>query len=129
MNIQFRILKFVTRSNWILLLVASAIAGFIAKFDVTTGILAGGLIATINFHLMYRSLRKNLIPPPYLSSAKSVFAKHYLRFVFSIIVIYILISKNYVDPGGLLIGLSVVVVSILMASLFELKKILFEEAI
>ena len=129
MNIQFRILKFVTRSNWILLLVASAIAGIIAKFDVTTGILAGGLIATINFHLMYRSLRKNLIPPPHLSSAKSVFAKHYLRFVFSIIVIYILISKNYVDPGGLLIGLSVVVVSILMASFFELKKILFEEAI
>ncbi len=129
MNIQFRILRFVTRSNWILLLVASAVAGIIAKFDVATGILAGGLIVTINFHLMYRSLRKNLIPPPHLSSAKSVFAKHYLRFVFSIIVIYILISKSYVDPGGLLIGLSVVVMSILMASLFELKKILFEEAI
>ena len=129
MNIQFRILKFVTRSNWILLLVASAVAGIIAKFDVTAGILAGGLIATINFHLMYRSLRKSLIPPPFLSSAKSVFAKHYLRFVFSIIVIYILISKNYVDPGGLLIGLSVVVVSIVMAALLELKKILFEEAI
>ena len=129
MNIQFRILRFVTRSNWILLLVASAVAGIIAKFDVATGILAGGLIVTINFHLMYRSLRKNLIPPPHLSSAKSVFAKHYMRFVFSIIVIYILISKSYVDPGGLLIGLSVVVMSILMASLFELKKILFEEAI
>jgi hypothetical protein len=112
-----------------LLLVASAVAGIIAKFDVATGILAGGLIVTINFHLMYRSLKKNLIPPPHLSSAKSVFAKHYLRFVSSIIVIYILISKSYVDPGGLLIGLSVVVMSILMASLFELKKILFEEAI
>ena len=129
MNIQFRILRFVTRSNWILLLVASAVAGIIAKFDVATGILAGGLIVNINFHLMYRSLRKNLIPPPHLSSAKSVFAKHYLRFVCSIVVIYILISKNYVDPGGLLIGLSVVVVSIVMAALFELKKILFEEAI
>jgi len=129
MNIQFRILKFATRSNWILLLVASAIAGIIAKFDVTTGILAGGLIVTINFHLMYRSLRKNLTPPPHLSSAKSVFVKHYLRFVFSVIVIYILISKDYVDPGGLLIGLSVVVVSILMASFFELKKILFEETL
>jgi len=129
MNIQFRILRFVTRSNWILLLVASTITGIIAKFDVATGVLAGGLIVTINFHLMYRSLRKNLTPPPHLSSAKSVFARHYLRFVFSIIVIYILISKNVVDPGGLLIGLSVVVVSILMASLFELRKILFEEAI
>ena len=129
MTIQFRILRFVTRSNWILLLVASTGAGIIAKFDVATGVLAGGLIVTINFHLMYRSLRKTLTPPPHLSSAKSVFVRHYLRFVFSIIVIYILISNDYVAPGGLLIGLSVVVVSILMASLFELRTILFEEAI
>ena len=129
MNIQWRILKFVTHANWILLLVASAVAGLTSTFDFTTGILAGGLIVTVNFHLMHRSLKKNLIPPPHLSSAKSVFVKHYLRFVSSIIVIYILISKNYVDPGGLLIGLSVVVASIMTASLFELKKILFKEAI
>lgn len=128
MGIQFRILRFVTRSSWILLLVASIGAGVVAKFDVAAGVLAGGLIVTINFHLMYRSLRKNLTPS-HLSTAKSVFAKHYLRFVFSIIVIYILISKNYVDPGGMLIGLSVVVISILMASLFELRKILSEEAL
>ena len=129
MNIQFRILKFVTRANWILLLVAIAMGGLIATFDFTTGVLAGGLIVTINFHLMYRSLRKNLNPPPHLSSAKSVFVKHYVRFISSIVVIYILISKNIVDPGGLLIGLSVVVVSIMIASLFELKKIINKEAL
>ena len=110
-------------------MVACIAGGIIAKLSFALGILAGGLIVTVNFHFMYRSLRKNLTPPPHLSSAKSVFAKHYLRFVSSIIVIYILISKNYVDPGGLLIGLSVVVMSIFMASLSELKKILFEEAI
>ena len=129
MNIQFRILKFVTRANWILLLVAIAMGGLIATFDFTTGVLAGGLIVTINFHLMYRSLRKNLNPPPHLSSAKSVFVKHYVRFISSIVVIYILVSKNIVDPGGLLIGLSVVVVSIMIASLFELKKIINKEAL
>jgi hypothetical protein len=129
MNIQWRILKFVIRANWILLLVTCAVGGMIATCDFTTGVLAGGLIVTVNFHLMYRSLRKHLNPPPHLSSAKSVFVKHYLRFVSSIIVIYILISKNYVDPGGLLIGLSTVVVSIMMASLFELKKILTKEAV
>jgi hypothetical protein len=121
-------IRFVARLNWILLLVISVAGGMIEKWSVAAGILAGGLLVTVNFHFMYRSLKKNLIPPPHLSSAKSVFAKHYLRFISSIIVIYILISKNYVDPGGLLIGLSVVVVSILTASLFELKKILFEEA-
>ena len=129
MNIQLRILKFVTRSNWVLLLAASAVGGMIAKFNFAVGILAGGLIVTINFHLMYRTLKKTLIPPPHLSSTKSIFARYYIRFVFSIIAIYILVSKNYVDPGGLLIGLSVVVVSIMIASLLELKRILFEEAI
>ena len=128
MNIQFRMIRFVTRLNWILLVVVSVAGGMIANWSFAAGILIGGLIMTVNFHFMYRSLRKSLIPPPHLSSAKSVFAKHYLRFISSIIVIYILISKNYVDPGGLLIGLSVVVMSILMASLFELKKILSEEA-
>ena len=129
MSIQWRILKSVTRANWILLLIASVVGGMTAKIDFTTGVLAGGLIVTVNFHLMYRSLKKNLSPPPHLSSAKSVFVKHYLRFISSIIVIYLLISRNYVDPGGLLIGLSVVVVSIMIASLLELKKILVKEAI
>ena len=129
MNIQWRILRSVTRANWILLLVASVFGGMAAKVDFATGIVAGGLIVTINFHLMYRSLKKNLNPPPHLSSAKSVFVKHYLRFISSVAVIYILVSRNYVDPGGLLIGLSVVVMSIMIASFFELKKMLFEEAI
>jgi hypothetical protein len=129
MNVQWRILRSVTRVNWILLLVASVFGGIAAKVEFTAGIIAGGLIVTLNFHLMYRSLKKNLNPPPHLSSAKSVFVKHYLRFISSVVVIYILVSRNYVDPGGLLIGLSVVVVSIMIASCFELKKMLFEEAI
>jgi hypothetical protein len=129
MNIQWRILRSITRANWILLLVASVIGGMSAQIDFTAGILAGGLIVTINFHLMHRSLKKNLNPPTHLSSAKSVFVKHYLRFLSSVVVIYILVSRKYVDPGGLLIGLSVVVVSIMVASLFELKKMLSEEAV
>ena len=129
MNVQWRILRSVTRVNWILLLVASVFGGMAANVDFTAGIIAGGLIVTLNFHLMYRSLKKNLNPPPHLSSAKSVFVKHYLRFISSVVVIYILVSRNYVDPGGLLIGLSVVVVSIMIASCFELKRMLCEEAI
>jgi len=129
MNGQWRILRVVTQANWILLLVASVLGGMATSIDFSTGILAGGLIVTINFHLAYRSLKKNLNPALHLSSAKSIFVKHYLRFVSSIVVIYVLVSKKWVDPGGLLIGLSVVVVSIMIASMFELKKILSKEAI
>ena len=128
MDTQLRILKFVTRSSWVLLLLAGTMSGVMAPVDMTMGIIAGGLLVTINFHFMYRSLKKSLAST-HLSSVKSLFAKHYLRFVFSIVIIYMLISKDIVDPGGLLIGLSVVVFSIMIASLCELKKIIFKEAV
>ncbi len=92
------------------------------------GIVAGGLIVTTSFHFMYRSLKKNL-SPTHLASTRSIFFKHYVRFAVSIVLIYILVSNNMVDPGGLLIGLSVVVASIMIASVCELKKIIFKEAI
>ena len=123
-----RILKFVTRFNWVLLFFAGALGGIVAPVDVSLGIVAGGLIVTGNFHLMYRNLRKSFTPP-HLASTRSLFAKHYLRFIVSVVVIYLLVSKNVVDPGGLLIGLSVVFASIMIASLFELKKIICKEAV
>ena len=111
-----------------MLLLVSTLSGVVATGHVTLGIIAGGLLVNSNFYFMYRSLKKSLTPPN-LSTTKSIFAKHYLRFLFSIMVIYVLVSKNLVDPGGLLIGLSVVVASIMIASLCELKKIIFKEAI
>jgi len=128
MAIQERILKFITCSNWVVLLTASISAGIIAKFDFTMGIIAGGLIVTINFHLMYRTFNK-VFNRPRLPSVKAIIAKHYLRFLLSVVLIFVLISKHLVDPGGLLIGLSVVVVSIQIAALYELKNIIFKEAI
>ena len=127
MNIQQSIFKFIVRSNWILLLAASSISLLTSAPDFTKGIISGGLIVTINFHLMHRSLKKTLTPPN-LSSFKSIIARYYARFTISVIIIFILVTKNYVNPGGLLIGLSIVVTSILISTLLELKKIIFKEA-
>jgi len=77
---------------------------------------------------MYRSLQK-AFNRERLPSLKSIIARHYFRFMLSAILIFVLISKNMVDPGGLLIGLSVVVVSIKIAALYELKNIFLKEAI
>ena len=128
MNIQQRILRSVTRTNWILLVAACAVGGASTTFEFTMGILAGGLIVTLNFHLMYRMLKKNLSPSSKFS-LKAILIRYYLRLGLSVIIIFILISKNYVDPGGLLIGLSIVVASIMLAALFELKKAILKEAV
>lgn len=126
-SIQKRILTFVTRANWIVFTGAS-IGGFVlASPDMLWGILFGGLIVTVNFHLLSRTLKKSLTPSN-LTSHNVILAKYYVRFILSGFIIFILISGHYVHPLGLFIGLSVVVASIMLATLRELKNLFFKEA-
>ncbi len=127
MDIQKRILLFITRANWILF-AAAVLVGLVAfQFDVALGIFAGGLIVTVNFHLLARTLKKSLTPP-HLVSHNVIIAKYYVRFIASGVIIFFLISGHYVDPLGLFVGLSVVVASIVVATVRELKNLIFKEA-
>ncbi len=108
--------------------IAGLVGLVFAPFDFTKGIVAGGLLVTINFHMLYRTLKKSLTPP-YLASHSVVLVKYYLRFIVSGIVIFILLSGGYVHPLGLFVGLSVVVASIFLATISEVKKLIFKEAI
>ncbi|MBC2714327.1 MAG: ATP synthase subunit I [Desulfobacteraceae bacterium] len=128
MSIQQRLLTFIVRSNWILLVLAAAVGYFTASSSVTLGIIAGGLIVTINFHLLYRTLKKSLAPP-HLASPNVVLVKYYIRFIISGLIILLLIAGDYVNPLGLFIGLSVVVASIMLATLCEVKNNIFKEAV
>jgi hypothetical protein len=127
LNIQQRLLIFITRTNWILLGGASLACLLLAPIPFTLGVAAGGLIVTVNFHLLYRTLKRSLTPP-HLASHHRVLAKYYLRFTVSGFIIFMLISQRVVDPLGLFLGLSVVVASILLATLLEVKKLIFKEA-
>jgi len=128
MDIQKRILTFVTRSNWILFLVASSLGFLLLPADFARGVLFGGLLVTVNFHLLAGTLRKALTPP-HLSSHNVVIAKYFLRFIGSGFIIFVLIAGNFVNPLGLIIGLSVVVFSIMLATLCEITKLIFKEAV
>ena len=128
MVIQQRLIKFITITNWILFSIVSVAGLLIATPDFAKGIIFGGLIVTINFHMLSRTLKK-AFKPPHLASHNVILGKYYLRFLISGVIIFILISKHYVDPLGLFIGLSVVVVSIILATIYEFKKLFFKEAI
>ena len=128
MVIEQRLIKFITITNWILFSIVS-IAGFLFTTpNFAKGIIFGGLIVTINFHMLYRTLKK-AFRPPHLASHNIILAKYYLRFIVSGFIIFVLISNHYVNPIGLFIGLSVVVASIMLATICEVKKLFFEEAI
>ena len=126
MSIQKRVLSFITRANWVLLCVAGMVGVVVSPLDFAGGIIAGGLIVTINFHLLSRTLKRSLTPP-YLSSHHAVLAKYYIRFTITGIILFVLISGHFVDPLGLVIGLSVVVASIFLATLCELKKLIISK--
>ena len=128
MVIQQRLLTFILRSNWILLALAAAVGYFTAPSDVTLGIVAGGLIVSVNFHLLYRTLKKSLTPP-HLASPNIVLVKYYIRFILSGLIILFLIAGDYVNPLGMFVGLSVVVASITLATLVEVKNNIFKEAV
>ncbi len=127
-SIQARILTFVTKANWFIF-TAVSIGGFLLTTqDMLLGIIFGGLIVTVNFHLLYRTLKKSLTPSR-LSSHNVIIAKYYIRFIVSGFIIFVLISGHYVHPLGLFIGLSVVVASIMIATLREIKNLFFKEAV
>jgi len=95
--------------------------------DFARGIIFGGLIVTVNFHLLSRTL-KSALTPPQLSSPNVILAKYYIRFIASGFIIFVLISQKLVHPLGLILGLSVVVASITLATMYELTKLIFKEA-
>ena len=128
MEIQQRILIFVTRTNWILFAVASIIGFLLFPANYARGLFFGGLLVTVNFHLLARTLRTALTPP-HLSSHNVVIAKYFLRFIVSGFIIFVLIAGHFVHPVGLIIGLSVVVFSIILATLREFTKLIFKEAV
>lgn len=128
MEIQKRLLKFVTCSNWVLFALFSLVGWWLATPGFARGVLFGGLLVTVNFHLLARTLKKALTPP-HLSSHNSVLAKYYMRFIASGIIIFILIAGHFVNPLGLIVGLSVVVASIILATLLEVKNLIFKEAV
>lgn len=127
MNIHQRIIRFVVRANWALFFMAVLFGLVAAQPDFTLGIVCGGLIVVINFHLLDRTLKKALNPSN-LSPIRVVIAKYYVRFIISGLIIFLLISGHVVDPLGLVVGLSVVVVSLTLATLLELKKLILKEA-
>ena len=111
-----------------LLVVASLIGIIIAPIDFAFGIVFGGLIVTINFHLLSHTLRKSF-SPPYVASHHMIIAKYYLRFIVSGIIIFLLIRQHIVNPLGLFIGLSVVVASMMLATAMEIKRLVGKEAV
>ncbi len=128
-----KLIDFVTKTNWLILLFGSMIGLLLTPINVALGIILGGLIVAINFHLLKRTLKTMIQSDVVLERGRSVvgnvLVKYYIRFAVSAGLIFVLISKHIVHPVGLLAGLSVVVASIFVATALEISRLLFKEAV
>jgi len=121
-------------ANW-LVLGGLVVAGFIWRGrEFALGILVGGLVAVINFHLLHQALKGMLeqaagSPEETRGQAKAFFAaRQLLRFFALLFVIYLLVGQGWVDIIGLVVGLSTVVVTLILAAIVEVIKLKNKEA-
>ncbi len=128
-----KIVDFITTSNWLILFFAGLIGVMATPTEFALGIVLGGLIAVINFHLLKKTLKTAFSTQSVSENGRSVVGgtliKYYIRFGISGLIIYLLISKHIVHPLGLLAGLSVVVASMFLATVLELTRLFFKEAV
>jgi hypothetical protein len=107
--------------NWVILgvfVLASAVF-FSSKF--TLGVFLGGLISIVNYHWLYRDIRKVFQNLNDRSKSRIMF-KYYIRFGVTAIALFFIVSSQIVDVIGLLVGLSTVIINIVLTAVAALTK-------
>jgi len=120
-------------ANWVVLAILVG-AGYLGGGrEFALGVLVGGLVVVINFHLLHRFL-KGILDGVQSDGgspgrAKAFFAaKQLLRFLALVIVVYLLVSHGWVNAIGLLVGLSTVVLTLTLLGINEVIKLRNKEA-
>jgi hypothetical protein len=128
-----KVVDLITKSNWLLLVVLAMVAVMTTSMPFYLGVLAGGLIVAVNFHLLKRTINNSIRPEVVSEKGRSlvghVMVKYYIRFAVSALLIFLLISNHIVHPLGLLTGLSVVVASVFIVTLLVVARLYFKEAV
>jgi hypothetical protein len=112
MTTDDRLLKDLSRRNWIVLAILTLASLLWQSMPITQGVLAGGLLAIIAYRWLQKSLIK-VIDNPHGGSAAGFKVAYILRLGFVGIALYLLIAVAKIHPVALSVGLSVVVVNIL----------------
>lgn len=114
------LLATITAGSWILLLLLSIAALMFASIRFAAGLFVGGLVAIGNFYWLRGTLRRLLRQEEPNRASRLARIRYLLRFAVLGITIYTLIVHVRIDPIGLLVGLSILVVTISALALYTL---------
>jgi len=110
------------KRNWIVLSILLIISIPFMSWRLSLGILIGGLLVNINFHLLHHTLVNTLLVN---KTKEGMIPKSLLRLFVIGIIISIILIKGWVSIFGLVLGLSVVVINLFLLALMETKEIIF----
>jgi len=118
-----KVYRDLNRLNLLFLLILGFASHFLLSHAHTLGIISGGLIIMANFHVFQHTIRSAFSPEGAMKNKKkAIIAKFYLRLLGLGIIMYVLITREWVDPIGLTIGLSTVVISIVSFGIIRALK-------
>ncbi|MFO7913702.1 MAG: ATP synthase subunit I [Desulfotignum sp.] len=127
------VIDFAVKSNWFLLVTGGMVAVMTTSMPFYLGVVAGGLIVAVNFHLLKRTVTKTICAAAVSEQGRSlpgrILVKYFIRFAVSGMIIFWLISNHIVHPLGLLAGLSLVVASVFLVTLLVVTRLIFKEAL
>ena len=100
--------------NWIILGILASASLIFMSAAFTWGIVLGGLLIIANFSVLQRTIRNSFSLEGEMKSNKmAIVAKYYFRLALLGIIILAAIASGRVNPVGLTLGLSIVVISII----------------
>jgi hypothetical protein len=134
MNSDFLNPRTIKTSCWIVLAVLTIFGWVWFGRELATGILVGGLLAVLNFHIMAHVLGSTLNrqwsdkeewQTAGHQAVSFMTLKYILRFTILAVIIFFLVKDGWVNIFGLVVGLSTVVLTLIVLGILESRKIFF----
>lgn len=118
-NTELKFTRSFYRRNWLILGLVLAVALVFGSLPMVKGIFAGGLVSIASFYWLGRSLR-NLLGADSGGSKFWMQVMSILKNVMIALILFLLIMNFNINPIGLLIGLSVVVINVFFVAIKSL---------
>jgi hypothetical protein len=118
------VLKRIQIMNWLLTVAMGTAAWLVGSESTAKAVIAGGIIAATSFGWLKRDLSR-LFQGPLTMLKGRFFIKYYARLLLLAALLFWLIRFHQIQPLGMLVGLSVVLLSIAVIAVGEAKRFYF----
>lgn len=127
-DVSERLLERIELASAILLVLLALGAAVFFSWNAAWGVFLGGGIVIVSFQILKWQLRRTLQRPGKLPSRAAVFLSYYVRFLATLFVVFLVLYHGLATPLPILIGLSVMVLSIVLVGAFEFITMKKEES-